>query len=154
MNKNHILTQSRKNAKIFFPLRLCVILCCILLFLAGCGSGRFPVAGEVTFDGKPVEEGTISFEPTDGKGPTTGGKIVGGKYEFKGKAAPLPGKKNVRIFAARKTGRQVEVKLSKPKMMVDEIDRFIPDKYNTKTTLSCEIADRGANQIDFHLKSK
>ena len=126
----------------------------VLMFLAGCGSGRFPVAGEVTFDGKPVEQGTISFEPADGKGPTTGGKILGGKYEFKGKAAPLPGKKAVRIFAARKTGRQVEVKRSKPKLMVDEIERYIPDSYNTKTTLSCEVADRGTNQIDFHLKSK
>ena len=151
---SHAKPQKRKDILSFAPLRLCAILCCILLFLAGCGSGRFPVAGEVTFDGKPVEQGTISFEPADGKGPTTGGKILGGKYEFKGNAAPLPGKKAVRIFAARKTGRQVEVKRSKPKLMVDEIERYIPDSYNTKTTLSCEVADRGANQINFHLKPK
>jgi len=151
---SHAKSQSRKDISAFAPSRLCVIPCCILLFLAGCGSGRFPVAGEVTYDGKPVAEGTISFEPADGKGPTTGGKISGGKYEFKGNAAPLPGKKTVRIYAARKTGRQVEVKHSKPKQLVDEIERYIPDVYNTKTTLTCEVADRETNKINFHLKPK
>jgi len=147
--KNLVGTWARSFATLRMTLTIGV-----LMLLAGCGSGRFPVTGEVTFDGKPVEEGTISFEPADGKGPTTGGKIVGGKYEFKGNAAPLPGKKTVRIFAARKTGRQVAVKYTTPKQMVDEIERYIPDIYNTKTTLSCEVADRGVNQINFHLKPK
>ena len=76
-----------------------------LASLAGCNTGRFPVSGEVTFNGKPIPEGTISFEPADRQGPTTGGKIADGKYRLDGNSAPLPGKKTVRIFAARKTGR-------------------------------------------------
>ena len=127
----------------------------ITLFMVGCGSNRFPVAGEVTFDGKPVEQGTISLEPVDRQGPTTGGKITDGKYRLEGDAAPLPGKKTVRISAARKTGRKIPAgSFAKKGEMVEEIERYIPDVYNKKTTLTCEIADRGTNQIDFHLKSQ
>ncbi len=83
-------------ARSFAPFRM-IILLIITLFMVGCGSNRFPVAGEVTFDGKPVEQGTISLEPIDRQGPTTGGKITNGKYRLEGDAAPLPGKKTVRI---------------------------------------------------------
>jgi len=129
--------------------------CCVLSFLTGCGSGRFPVTGEVTFDGKPVEQGTISLEPVDRQGPTSGGKIVNGKYRLEGDAAPLPGKKTVRISAARKTGRKIPAgSLAKKGEMVEEIERYIPDIYNKKTTLTCEVGGQGTNQIDFHLKEK
>jgi hypothetical protein len=124
-----------------------------LASLAGCNTGRFPVSGEVTVNGKSISEGTISFEPADGQGPTTGGKIADGNYQLEGNAAPLPGKKTVRIFAARKTGRKVQAgPPSPPGTMVEEIERYIPDIYNTKTTLSCEVGRQGANRIDFRLK--
>lgn len=125
----------------------------VLALGAGCGRERFPVRGTVTFDGKPVEEGTISLEPADGQGPTTGGRIVDGKYELLGAAAPKAGKKIVRIFAARKTGRQVEVPAVDTPTMVDELERYIPEIYNTQSTLSCEVSSQGTNRIDFHLKS-
>src|SRR6516165_10691227 len=52
-----------------------------LLVLAGCGDRTMSqVSGEVTIDGKPVEEGAISFYPVDRKSPTTGGDIKGGSY--------------------------------------------------------------------------
>ena len=81
--------------------RSCWIIMAFAL-LAGCGSDRIPVGGAVTFDGKPVAEGSISFEPADGQGPSTGGRIVAGRYDLTGEAAPLPGKKLVRVSAARK----------------------------------------------------
>ena len=125
-----------------------------LATFAGCNTGRFPVSGEVTFNGKPISEGTISFEPADGQGPTTGGKIADGKYQLEGNAAPLPGKKIVRIFAARKTGRKIEAGPPSPRgTMVEEIERCIPDIYNTKSTLTCEVASQAHNRLDFHLKA-
>jgi hypothetical protein len=41
----------------------------LLCFVAGCGSGRYPVNGRVTYeDGSPVEAGTVIGEATvDGK---------------------------------------------------------------------------------------
>ena len=49
---------------------------------AGCGKGLATVEGNVTFDGQPVEKGTIVFEPADGVGPTGGGAIENGKYRI------------------------------------------------------------------------
>lgn len=121
----------------------------------GCGRERLTIQGEVTFNGKPVEEGTISLEPADGKGPTTGGKIAAGQYLLAGVAAPLPGKKIVRISAVRKTGRKVAAGLaSPPDTMIDEIDRYIPKIYNTNSTLTCEVSHEGSKTIDFNLKSQ
>ena len=127
----------------------------VLAICPACGGpGRIPVQGEVTFDGKAVEEGTISFEPAEGKGSSTGGKIVSGKYELIGDAAPLPGKKVVRIFAVRKTGRKVADRFAPPGTMVDDVEPYIPDIYNSKSTLTCEVSNEGSKQIDFNLKSK
>lgn len=127
-----------------------------LVLLAGCGSDHPPIGGAVTFDGQPVMEGAISMEPADGHGPSTGGKIVGGRYDLIGDAAPLPGRKVVRITASRKTGRKtqtISLASSQP-VMVDEIEHYIPDIYNRRTTLVCEVSKDGARQIDFSLRSK
>jgi hypothetical protein len=105
----------------------------------------------VTYDGQPVENGSISIEPTDNNGPSTGGKIIDGKYELAGEAAPYPGKKVVRIFASRKTGRQIKDPMVG---VLDETKPFIPDIYNYHSTLMCEIGNGASNQIDFHLKAK
>lgn len=124
-----------------------------LLSCAGCGNGRYPISGEVTFDAQPVPKGTIAFEPVDGQGPTTGGEIVDGKYRLVGKAAPFPGKKKVRISAARKTGRLLPAGPPAPAdMMVEEVQHYIPPKYNQQTTLVCDVSTDGSRQIDFHLK--
>lgn len=126
----------------------------VLVVCAGCSDGRCPISGKVTFNSLPVQEGVISLEPADGKGPVVGGKIVAGAYAMTGRAAPLPGKKLVRISAARKTGRRIPAGPPLPRgTMTDEIDRYIPDTYNTRSTLTCDVSPDGARQIDFDLKS-
>lgn len=111
------------------------------------------VEGTVSYDGKPVEEGTISFAPADGQGPTAGGPIQNGKYHLAGESGVAPGKKIVRITAVRKTGRQVEAGPPQPPgTMVDEVEFYIPDIYNTKSTLTCEITPGAVNQHHFELK--
>ena len=128
----------------------------VLLMLttcSGCGNGRIPVNGEVTINGKPVD-GSIAFEPADRQGPTSGGKITDGKYDLVGDAAPLPGKKIVRILGVRKTGRKLPGgPMMPPGTMLDEIERNVPRTYNSESTLSCEISSGGSGKIDFELKS-
>lgn len=119
----------------------------------GCGNGRVPISGEITFNGKPIPSGVITMEPVDGQGPTTGGKITDGKYALTGDAAPLPGKKRVRITGVRKTGRKVQADFSQPGTMTDELERYIPKVYDAESTLTCEISLDGTKQIDFALKS-
>jgi hypothetical protein len=126
-----------------------------LLLCNGCGSDRIPLNGEITFDGTPVQKGSITLEPVDRQGATTGGEIVEGKYQLVGNAAPLPGMKIVRISAIRKTGRMIPAgPPMPPEAMTEEMIRYIPKKYNTESTLTCEVSRTGPKKIDFSLSSR
>jgi hypothetical protein len=130
----------------------------VLVWLAacvGCGRGLATVEGTVTFDGQPVDKGTIVFEPADGAGPTAGGTIENGEYQLAEEAGVMPGEKTVRITAVRKTGRQIEEgPPAPPGKMVDEMESYIPDIYNQKSTLTCEVVAGQVNRHNFDLKSK
>jgi len=56
------------------------------------------LSGTVTYDGQPVENGTITQLPEDGKGPSAGGPISGGEYRVEG---VTPGRKIVRILGVK-----------------------------------------------------
>ena len=71
----------------------------VAFLVAGCGGGMATVSGKVTYDGSPVEDGTITFLPADGKGPSAGGKISGGSYVVDNLT---PGPKVVQIVAVKK----------------------------------------------------
>ena len=68
----------------------------LLLLLPGCGT-RAVVSGRVTYDGKAVEKGFITFFPADGNGNTSGAEILQGEYRVDGIS---PGKKRVLVRAA------------------------------------------------------
>ena len=67
--------------------------------LAGCGSSLASVSGQVTYDGKPVEEGYITFTPADGKGKDAGGPIKNGRYRV---TELPPGPKVVKVIGLKK----------------------------------------------------
>jgi len=139
----------------FVARRRFVLLVGLLLVCAGCGKKPVSIEGTVTFDGKPVESGSISFEPVDGRGPSLGGPIQAGRYSVVGDSSVAPGKKIVRIVADRKTGRKVESgPPNPPGTMVDEIESYIPAKFNTKSTLNCEVTASGPNRHNFDLTSR
>lgn len=69
--------------------------CALLLALTGCG-GPKGVSGTVTYDGKDVEKGFITFFPADGVGNTAGAKIVQGRYTI---ADLAPGRKKALVTA-------------------------------------------------------
>src|SRR5262245_23236402 len=108
----------------------------LLLTSVGCGDVKVRVRGTVTFAGKPVDRGVISFDPADGKGSNTGGEIVDGQFDLSGAAAATPGKKIVRIRAFRPSGRKIESgPPAPPGTLVDEIEAYIPPSYNDHSTL-------------------
>lgn len=132
---------------------LLACLCAAALTASGCGSGKVPVHGSVLFADKPVEKGMITFEPADGKGPTTGGHITEGTYELEGDAGALPGEKIVRIVALRKTGRMIPAgSPAPPGTMVPEVTQCIPSRYNDRSTLRVQVAPGGTNTHDFDLQ--
>jgi hypothetical protein len=121
----------------------------------GCGDGKVRLRGTVTYEGKPVERGIITFDPADGQGPNTGGEIVQGTYHLTTNTGVLPGKKIVRIRAFRATGRRIEAgPPAPPGTLVDEIEAYIPARYNDQSTLTVEIIAGKENEIDFNLPVK
>ena len=121
----------------------------LVLVLAGCGDGLVEVRGKVTYNGKPVENGTITFEPEDRSGPSRGQAIEAGAYHLTGPNRLTPGPKTVRIQGFGPTGRKVSTAPGS-KQMVDEMGQYIPAKYNDKSTLKATVED--GKPLDFDLK--
>jgi len=129
------------------PLNAAFLLGVTLCF--GC-SGRFStVSGKVTFDGEPVEKGTISFLPADGHGSTAADLIAAGQFSVR----VGPGKYKVQINGFRKVGQRPASPGDPSSPMVDELEQIVPERYNTKTELNCDV-NAGRQQADFTLASK
>ena len=129
-----------------------------LLFVAaltGCSDGKVVVRGLVNVDGEPIEEGSISLEPTDGQGPTTGGVIKSGKYELSGPASAIPGNKIVRIVGLRKTGKMIEAGPPAPKgTLIPQMVQCVPKHYNDQSELRVEVTPGKPNTHNFELDTK
>jgi hypothetical protein len=70
-----------------------------LMTVVGCGGGKSTVSGTVTFNGKPVEYGTISFQPTAGTGQVFAAEIHDGAYSAEN---AQPGERKVEIHGLKK----------------------------------------------------
>jgi hypothetical protein len=133
--------------------------CCVAMLVAiatvlGCGGGGASIQGNVTFDGQPVEKGSIVFEPADGLGQVAGGTIENGKYHLDSKSQLTPGPMIVRITAARSTGKKVPAGPPAPDgTMVDEIKQYIPKVYNEQSQLTAQIESSSKTQ-NFELQSQ
>lgn len=138
------------------PKRTSLLVLCVCLFAVcfGCGSSFAVVEGKVTFDGQPVEQGTIVFEPVDGTGAVAGGTIQNGKYQLGPESKVEPGEKLVRISAMRVTGKKIKAGPPAPDdAMVDEVQQYIPKNYNEQSTLTREVV-AGQSTHDFELQSR
>lgn len=122
-----------------------------ILLAAGCDDapeGMGTVIGRVAVDGVPATKGAISFTPSDGMAPTTGGKIVDGRYE----ATAAIGAAKVMIRIPKVVG---ERKLyDTPDSPVQPItEESLPPKYNDRTELEIEVHP-GEMECNFDLSSK
>ncbi|MDB5339877.1 MAG: hypothetical protein JWN70_5496 [Planctomycetaceae bacterium] len=130
---------------------------CLLMGIAGCQTGvsQFGTSGEITLDGAPVEQGSITFFPdaANTSGSTAGAVIHQGKYTVPADKGLTPGLYQVKITWSRKTGKKVEASSPHPPgTMIDEESEAIPAKYNTASTLTADILAHD-NTLDFDLKS-
>ncbi len=117
----------------------------------GCGgAGLATVEGTVTLTVNRLK--TARPSPRMGLVRPPGGMIERGKYLLDGENRVPPGKKIIRITAARNTGKKVEpMPGRKPK--VDEVEQFIPPAYNSASKLTCEVV-AGRGRHDFELTSE
>jgi hypothetical protein len=115
----------------------------LLAVCSGCADPSqrtYPVTGTVTFAGKAVESGMITFDPADGSAGSIQVMIEDGRYQLLTKA----GSKKVSIMAFRDVPEKA-VGGRPPR------ECYIPSRYNTATTLTTEVKVNDTNQIDFHL---
>lgn len=117
---------------------------------AGCGDSGPPlgvVEGVVKYDGKPLTDATLHFQPRKGA-PSFGKTDAKGAYKLKYTAerfGALVGPHSVRITTARTT--------EDAKGVETEIPERLPPVYNVKSTLTREVKT-GENRFDFDLQSK
>lgn len=127
----------------------------LLLVMTGCGGGiqRVAVEGEVSLDGKPIQKGSILFRPTGTtKGMTAGGEIIDGRYQLSADKGPVVGNNIVEFYADFKTGRKVLLVPHDPGSgSVDEYVQVFPERFNTRSTVQCEIKS-GESTYDFNLR--
>ena len=131
----------------------CLVLCALLAGCSGAkykGDKRYPLTGDVTFDGQPVDVGSISFLPEGGSGRASGGVITDGKYAVPEEKGATAGTYRVEIHWLKKTGRQLKDPESGE--MYDERREAIPDKVLSDAELTVEVP-MPENRRDFNLKS-
>ena len=116
--------------------------------LAGCGGGDglVTVAGKVTYEGQPIEEGRIDFVPEDGKGPTASVAITAGNYSL----PVAKGKKIVNVVADKVTAWRLSIETdpNSKKIPLKSVP-IVPKKYNDPSELRNEVT--GSAMKDFAL---
>jgi hypothetical protein len=128
---------------------------------SGCMGGgddlpRVAVSGTVTFDGKPLEKGTIRFLPSakgkQGVALEGGGMIESGKFSIPRDQGLVPGTYQVAIFSGGSgKGRGANGPETGGPAPSKEL---IPAKYNAKSELPAEVKQEGSNDFNFELTSK
>ena len=139
--------------------RAIVLWGCVVGLACGCGgSPRAAVRGMVTLDGAPLPEGSITFLPVDPRsGQTAGAKVVQGEDEIAANQALRAGEYQVQIRAIRPTGKKIWDGMgdarapASQKNMVDQIESYVPARYNDRTELRAQIEPGKVNVCDFAL---
>lgn len=111
------------------------------------GKVRARVSGIVTYEGKSVESGAITFFPVDGKSPTAGAMIAQGQYS----AAVALGEMKVVISAPKIVGRRKLYANNPQSPEMDLTVEALPERYNERSTLKVILAS-AVEKRDFDLK--
>jgi len=159
-----------------------VLTASVILVITSCGGTddglgrRFPVSGTVTYNGKPLEKGSISFIPDDPKGVGASGAIENGSYTMStggNSDGARAGKYKVTITAKEDSSAKAKADFEKaraalPKGSGTENLGYIPRQFLTKagaeakslipagygdvrtTTLTAEVKEQ-SNTIHFKL---
>ena len=140
-----VTTTCQRDARACHLLPILIIAVCL-----GCGGGPElgEVTGRVTLDGQPVPGATVTFQPTDGRQPSTGETNENGEYTLvftEKQAGALVGEHTVAIETFQ-LGTDAAGE-------VDDVPERIPARYNISTELQ-ETVNAGLQEINFELTSR
>lgn len=122
-----------------------------IAILVGCDNsseGRGSVKGKVSFDGKPVEKGMVTFTPTgETKGPAAFATIENGAYKLKASDnGPVIGSHKVTLMGERDSGK-------KDSGGATIYEQVIPSEYSKPNSLTAQIK-AGENEVNLELPVK
>ena len=131
--------------------------------ILGCGGtpsiGRKAVTGSVNMDGKPLDYGSINFEPMSGNSKQIGAGAVieNGKYSIPADQGLTPGKYRVAITAptggkpgAPPKGESAEEGMKRAGTPPTE---RLPAKYNVESELTADVTEKASAVFDFKVES-
>lgn len=142
------------RAKRLNPVSLAVLVFTVSVLAIGCGDdGIKRVSGVVSYDGKPVTKGKVSFIPESGR-PASGSIDSNGRYEMatsKDKVGVAPGEYTVTIRVADASVSGNDYATSNPKTVW-----IVPERYACAETtpLKATISSSGSNVIDFDIPAE
>lgn len=108
------------------------------------------IEGMVTFDGVPMESGTIIFTSQDGKNNKSSATISRGKYSISARNGPMIGSNRVTIEFREKTGKKVPDP-NKPGEDMDEI--LTASQFNASARTITVLAEKNP-AFNFDVLSK
>jgi hypothetical protein len=109
--------------------------------------------GTVKLDGKPIQQGSILFEPAPGTiGMVAGGSIENGRYELSVEKGPTVGVNRIRISAMPMTAEKPKTTTFVVPSVQPTVDAVAP-RFNTTSQLTFEIK-AGKNTADFDVASR
>ncbi|HWL09285.1 MAG TPA: hypothetical protein VNQ76_12835 [Planctomicrobium sp.] len=117
------------------------------------GRPAVEVSGTVTFDGDPIEIGTLFMESDDAEQRGFSAPIKNGTYSIQVE----PGPKKVQITASRPIPGRVQIVSGPDGMAPQELpvyEMYIPEKYNSKTELRFQVENQKKQNSDFAISSK
>ncbi|MGL6193763.1 MAG: hypothetical protein ACRC2T_02965 [Thermoguttaceae bacterium] len=138
-----------------FIYKISFVFCFLLILFTGCKrDGLIPVSGNVTLDGVPIKNGTISFLPSGLTGNSAAAEIVDGKYSTRVSG----GEMFVRFSSLREpTPEEIQERKDNPMFErsmspVDGKIEAIPAKFNSQSTMKTNIT--GPNKdLNFDLNT-
>lgn len=156
--KSSVNSRTRMNCKMMSKLvsKFCVLGACV--FIVGCGGKsydgdqRFPLSGTASYDGQPIDLGSIALIPNGGtpKATASGGVINDGKYSIPEEKGPNAGSYRVEIHWLKLTGKQLLDQDTGE--MYDQRIEALPDKFHANSELNIDVPSPKSTH-DFDLKS-
>lgn len=102
------------------------------------GDKRFPLSGSVSFDGQPVDLGSLTLKPAGGEAKSvSGGVIRDGKFEIPEAKGPNAGTYRAEIHWLKLTGKRLMDHTTGE--MYDERLEALPPKFHKNSELLIEI---------------
>jgi len=135
-------------------LLLAITLLIVAPLLSGCAPdnplGRKALSATVTVNGQPLPSGSISFEPAEPGGVSSGGVITDGTFSVVAEQGLPPGRYRVRINAAGAETEPVDLLPGAPAPPAKEL---IPAKWNRQSEEFVEVSAEGENAFTFAIQN-